>query len=285
MQAKRLSFFWAQGADKAPDLVKRCWDGWARLNPEWEIAIADAAQAQGAFAELGIKAPPMTLQGQADIFRLYDIARHGGVYVDAATIPIRPLDDWLPELTGAGFFAFHDPYRKRQIENWFFYSDAGGVLAGHWLAQVSAYWSRPRRPQLSRRELDPGWKGALACQLTSARLKMSGRDLRAKSVIEPRHREWAVSGGAARPVHPYFWPHYLFGHMLRTDPEARKIFAAMPKVPSYKSLMLRHWKKSYAEMTEQDVETLVDGSVMQKLALNGAPPPAMVDKVFAMAGL
>ncbi|MFW2544343.1 glycosyltransferase family 32 protein [Primorskyibacter sp. 2E107] len=287
MQVRRISFFWAQGADHAPDLVKRCWDGWAALNPGWEIAIGDTAQARSVFDALRIAAPPVTLQGQADIFRVHDIAAHGGIYVDAATIPIRPLDDWLPALAGQGFFAFHDPYRKRSIENWFLYSDPGAVLTERWLDQIRRYWSVTRRPQVARRELDRGLKGDLACWMSSARMALSGRDLKAKSVIEPRDRVWAVApdGGGARPVHPYFWPHYLFDHMLQTDPEARAAWSAVPKQPSYKSLMLRHWKKSYAQMTERDVETLVAGSVMQKLALNTPPPQALLNKVFAMAGL
>lgn len=288
MLTQRISFYWAQGESAAPEIVRRCWDGWARLNPGWEIVISGADEAASAFRDLGIAHPPQTFQGQADIFRLWDICARGGVYVDAATIPVRPLDDWVWPLVKQGFFAFHDPYRKRSVENWFLCSAPGHALAAGWLEAMRGYWAVPRRPLRRRRELDRGAKGRLdflraevGARLTPAR---AGRK---QAVIEPRDRAWAVTpgGGAMRPVHPYFWPHYLFDDLLDRDAAFRAEFARMPKVPSYKPLMLRHWKRRYGRMTAQDVDTLVAGSDMQKLAGNATPPDWAVDQVFGMAGL
>lgn len=288
MLTKRILFYWAQGESAAPEIVRRCWDAWARLNPDWEVSIADAEAAGAAFRALGIGHPPRTFQGQADIFRLHDIHENGGIYVDAATIPIRPLDAWIGPLAEQGFFAYHDPYRKRPVENWFLYSAPGNAIAGTWLEGMRAYWSVPRRPLRRKRELDRGTKG----QVDFLRAELSARLSPAQAgrkqvVLEPKDRAWSVTpeGGARRPVHPYFWPHYIFDDLLNRDPGFRAAWAQVPKVPSYKDLMLRHWKRRYSDMTADEVRTLVEGSNMQKLAGNATPPDWMLEQVFGMAGL
>ncbi len=282
MLTKRICFFWAQGEAAAPDLVKRCWAAWARMNPDWQVGISDASDAQKAFEARGIAHPPQTLQGQADIFRLHTLCEGGGIYCDAATIPILPLSDWIEPLAAEGFFAFHDPYRRRPVENWFLVSTPGHPIMTAWMAATVAYWQVPRRPQFARRELNPGAKGALSCRVTSARMRLMGRVPRSKSVIEPKDRPWSVApgGGADRPVHPYFWPHYLFDHMLRSDAAVRAAWAQTPKLGSYKDLMLRHWKRDYADMTAMDLQTLTAGSRMQKLALNAPLPAPLLDRLL-----
>ncbi len=288
MLTKRISFYWAQGESAAPEIVRRCWDGWARLNPGWEVVISGADEAAAAFRELGIANPPRTFQGQADVFRLYDIFERGGVYVDAATIPIRPLDDWIWPLVEQGFFAYHDPYRKRSVENWFLCASPGNDIAARWLEAMRDYWSVPRRPLRRKRELDRGAKGLLDYLAAGLQGRLApARAGRKQAVIEPKDRVWSVTpgGGADRAVHPYFWPHYLFDDLLDRDEEFRATWARVPKEPSYKELMLRHWKRRYGRMTPEDVSTLVAGSNMQKLAGNASPPDWVLNQVFQMAGL
>ncbi|MBP0482749.1 glycosyltransferase family 32 protein [Sagittula salina] len=281
MDHRRIIFYWAQGADAAPDVVRRAWRAWERLNPGWEIAIFDAGDAARAFDERGIPHPPATFQGQADIFRMHELEARGGVYVDAATVPVRPLDDWLGPLAAEGFFAFHEPYRRRPIENWFIIGTPGHPILTAWMEETVRYWQTPRRQQVSRRELNRGTKGALSLRLTALRLALTGVP-KAKQVLEPKDRAWSVApdGGAARPVHPYFWPHYLFDHMLRTRPDIRALWAKMPKEASYKDLMLRHWKRDYVTMTADDLRTLTAGSRMQKLALNRLPPEPFLEALL-----
>ena len=276
---KRISLFWAQGEANAPDLVKRCWEAWARLNPSWSLDICDDKDAEAAFSTLGVPHVPQTFQSRADFFRVYDIAENGGVYVDCGTIPCRPLEDWLEPLMGTGFFAFHDPYRRRPIENWFIASDAGHPLAQGWLAEMRRYWNRPRRLQTLRRELDPGGMGALACRLSATR-----KPPQKKRVLEPIDKLWAVhpTGGAQRPVHPYFWPHYLFALRLQQEPEFRMAWACVPKHPSYENLMVRHRKRDYPSMSETELYSLL-GAPMQKLSLKCFPQDQQLDLIFEAA--
>jgi hypothetical protein len=285
MVPKRLVFYWAQGEAQAPAIVRRCWDAWAALNPAWRVRMFNATDARQAFADRGIPHPPTTFQGQADIFRMHELEARGGVYVDAATVPVRPLDDWLPALTREGFFAFHDPYRRRPVENWFLAATPGHPIMTAWMEETVRYWQSPRRQQVSQRELEPGAKGTLAFRLTSLKLALTGGAPKAKQVLEPKKRAWSVApgGGEDRPLHPYFWPHYLFEHMLDTRPDIRATWSRTAKLGSYKDLMLRHWKRDYARMTDDDIRTLTAGSRMQKLALNGLPDDGQLDLLFALA--
>lgn len=280
MITRKLCFFWAQGENAAPDFVRRCWDAWASLNPAWDVTIHDDQDATEAFSECGIVHPPQTFQGRADIFRIWKVARDGGLYVDAATVPLRPLDDWLPLQAAEGFFAYHDPYRRRSIENWLIHAEPGNLIARRWLETVVDYWAVPRRLQKSPSELDRGIKGALA-----SRLAPLTRPPKHKQVIEPRNRLWSVSpeGGARRPVHPYFWPHYLFDRLLQTDPEVRAAWAGMPKTTSYKQLMLRHHKNRYAQMSDTEFCSYAQGAEMQKLALKRLPDSHQLDLLFSLA--
>lgn len=174
MLPQRICFFWTQGEAAAPDLVRRCWEAWAAMNPDWEVAVFDARDAQKAFDAQGIAHPPGTIQGQADIFRLHWLCASGGVYIDAATVPVRPLSDWIGPLASTGFFAFHDPFRRRPVENWFLVSTPDHPITKGWMTLTRAYWQRPRRAQSRRRELDPGPKGALSCRLAGLSAALTG---------------------------------------------------------------------------------------------------------------
>ncbi|MBF9058060.1 hypothetical protein HKCCSP123_02575 [Rhodobacterales bacterium HKCCSP123] len=273
MLRKRIVFYWAQGEATAPEIVKRCWDAWARKNPGWDVEIHDSSDASRAFHDRGIAHPPATHQAQSDIFRVHELQVRGGVYVDAATIPVKPLDDWIEPMSAEGFFAYHDPYRRRPVESQFLVAEPRNPIMTAWLEEVVRYWQIPRRKQLSTRELDKGWEGALACRITSARLAMSGGTLKSRRRV-PKDGAWSVSpnGGGVRPVFPYFWLHYLFDYMIRTRPRVRAFWSRTPKLGSYKDQVLRHWKRNYAAMTEDDLLTLVEGSRMQKLVLDELPP-------------
>ncbi|MGR3272560.1 glycosyltransferase family 32 protein [Thalassococcus profundi] len=282
MQSRSICCFWAQGRDAAPDLVRRCWDAWAALNPDWTLTVYDETDAATLFEEIGLAHVPRTMQGQADIFRVAHLARSGGVYVDAATVPIQPLSDWLPDWAGEGFFAFHDPYRKREVENWFLYSDPHHPISEAWIEAMLDYWQQPRRPQIARTELDPGAGGALAHRWANLKWRLFDDGARAKKVMEPRRRGWSVDrdGGAARAVYPYFWPHYLFADMLSRRPEAAARWDRVPKMPSYKQLMVRHWKRRFGSMSDASLKSLIVGSQMQKLPLYTQPSDAQADLIF-----
>ena len=279
---RRIIFFWAQGESAAPDIVRRCWDAWGKYNADWAIEIHSSADAERRFSEIDLLYWPRTYQGIADIYRVLELRDNGGVYIDAATIPMRPLDDWLSDKIRSGFFAFHDPYRRRPVENWFIASEAGSPLISGWFNEIRDYWTIPRHPQNFQRELDRNFKGQVAYLYGQFLHRREDNAKKSKRVIEPKDSLWSVSehGGGRRGVFPYFWPHYLFARMLERNSALRHSWSLVPKEPSYKQLMVRHWKRDYHQMTEDDLLSLIQGSYMQKLALNKAPSEKLLEYMF-----
>lgn len=141
-----LHFYWDQGIEHAPDLVRLCLDSWRARNPGWTIRLWDADSAgkvvdRGSLPE-GLKTTPYS-----DILRTCILDDEGGVWVDATVYCMQPLDGWLPfVMTQCDFFAFRRPGRDREISSWFLASRKDGRIIGELRLAAIAYWSRQKRP-------------------------------------------------------------------------------------------------------------------------------------------
>lgn len=94
---KILHFVWVGNQALRPDA---CIDTWRRLNPNYQIMVWD----NDAFADHpwhNIQhihdMIPRELNGVADIMRYEILYHHGGIALDADSLCIRPLEDWLLE--------------------------------------------------------------------------------------------------------------------------------------------------------------------------------------------
>lgn len=279
--------YWHQGREAAPDDIKRCWDLWARMNPNWDLRILEWEDVASDFEEFGVDGSKMSFNGVANIVRLHCLATQGGVWVDAYTVPLRPLDAFLPPLMTTGFFAYHDPYRKRLSENWFLAADKDNALVTGWRDKMVEYWRIPRRPMRFRRELDRGTKGDLA--------RLAGHVLDAiqgmpsmrsgKRIYQPKDPKWAVDvtrGGGGR-VTPYFTLAMLFDLLLEERPDLWREWETMPKRTSYDCLYLRHWKRNYRRLSPEGLRALCDATPMQKLALPTKLPSELMDVLVEMS--
>jgi hypothetical protein len=83
----------------------------------------------------------LTAASLSDVLRILLLHEFGGLWVDATLLCNRPLDDWLPEVMGEGFFAFAAPAASRPLASWFLSADAGHYLVSAWCRQTIAYWS------------------------------------------------------------------------------------------------------------------------------------------------
>lgn len=279
--------YWHQGRENAPEDIKQCWDLWARMNPEWDIKILEWADVEEMITDFGVSAPTMSFTGISNIVRLASLSAQGGIWVDAYTVPLKPLDDWLPPLVDTGFFAYHDPYRKRMAETWFLAAQKDNPLVTGWRDLMVAYWQSVRRPMRFRHEMDPNLKGTLTRQfgLLLDRLQGPPSARAKKKIYDIKDPVWAVSpqGGAQYPIYPYFALAMLFDYMVDTDDTLFEAWRQYPKITSYDTLLLRHWKKRYGELTELDIRRMSAGKVMQKLSLPTKLPPPLMKELIAMA--
>lgn len=151
---RKIWIYWDQGEDAAPDLVRHCIASWRNRNPGWEVHVLDMATAA---KMINLPQGPMeiSVQSYADLLRLRLLKLHGGVWVDATTYCIVPLDNWLPILAHRGFFAFtwtkNDywfiwPGMRRSLTNWFLVSTPGGEFISRWEEACFAYWRGRSKP-------------------------------------------------------------------------------------------------------------------------------------------
>lgn len=118
---RRIWIVWYQGLSEAPFLVRKCIDSWLRENRSWEVTILDMSNL-GEYVDSGLpdeKLLSLPLVKQSNLVRLQLLAEYGGVWADATTLCMRPLDDWIDDCVASGFFAFYKPGRDRIMASWF----------------------------------------------------------------------------------------------------------------------------------------------------------------------
>lgn len=95
MIPKKLHFVWVGDESKRPD---KCIDTWREKNPDYEIIIwgNEKLNSYGWFNARHIEQMfPKELNGVADIMRYEILYREGGIALDADSMCINPLEDWL----------------------------------------------------------------------------------------------------------------------------------------------------------------------------------------------
>lgn len=116
--------YWQGGM--LPLAVQRCFDGWRRLHPHFELRILDAESARQYLPDIPAALEHASPAKRADWIRLELLLRHGGIWVDASTILTQPLDWALAEQarTGADFVGYYleqftSVPERPVVENWF----------------------------------------------------------------------------------------------------------------------------------------------------------------------
>lgn len=203
--------------------MRRCHESWLRHNRSWELRTLDRQDLDrlvDLHAIAGSHLAEITPQALSDIARVALLEAHGGVWADATTFCCRPLDDWLPDALGGGFFAFARPGRDRLISSWFLASSDGHPLTTAWAREVRRYWrgtAFQSRPRIGR-ALD----------------KLLGGSVDATGLwLTPAIRD-------GLKLRPYYWLHYLFAEALRRDRRAAEAWASAGKRPADGAHRLQH---------------------------------------------
>ena len=83
---------------------------------------------------------------RSDVVRAHILATQGGVWADASVFCVTPLDDWVQEAAGSGFFAFRSPGYGRPLSTWFLAASERSVVMEQWSARVAEYWTGRHDP-------------------------------------------------------------------------------------------------------------------------------------------
>lgn len=137
--------YWDKPLEQAPPVVRYAVDSWIRKNPSWDVNVLSDASV----AEFVNVPPPQSnrkIQWRADLIRVALLRDYGGVWVDATTFCVKPLDEWLPPLMESGFFAFPDSYPGRTMGISFLAAEPQNYLVCKWFRLMVKYYSKRGKP-------------------------------------------------------------------------------------------------------------------------------------------
>jgi mannosyltransferase OCH1-like enzyme len=110
---KTIFFFWYQGIENAPIIVKKCLKSWKYYNPSWEVVFLDKNNYLLFLSLYDISImnyirnnKNFSLYKISDILRLLLLFTNGGLWVDATCFCNDSLDNWLPLFINERFFVF-----------------------------------------------------------------------------------------------------------------------------------------------------------------------------------
>jgi len=217
MKNKIIWLTWLQGLASAPPLVQQCVASWRRENPGWKTIVLDE-QCFGDYVDpvpiIKGNEPFITRQALSDIIRINLLNTHGGVWADATCFCCRPLDDWLDEYMGSGFFAFRDPGVDRPISSWFLAAATDSQLASSFCEQVNAFWSA--RIYSNQHTA----VGKMVDLFIHGPLKRASHGSARFRLLFDTMTRWKV--------YPYYWFHYLFARMIGGSGPMREAWLSTP---------------------------------------------------------
>jgi hypothetical protein len=116
-----------QGLEAMPPEYRRCYDSWAPKHPDWEILLWDREKISqlGLLNEWVFSVDNPTVQ--SEVLRFEIVYSYGGIYLDADTECLKPIDQLL--MLGDAFVSMRN---KRHLEN-----NGFGAIAGHdWIEDI-----------------------------------------------------------------------------------------------------------------------------------------------------
>lgn len=213
---KVIWIYWEQGFENAPFVVKKCVESWQKENPVWKIYLLDK-QNIGDYITLDVpkeKLSKLMLANKSDLIRLKLLQEYGGVWVDATTYCMQPLDSWIEDVTETGFFVFHQPGEDRLLSTWFIASEKNAFIVMTWYQLLSDYWK-------SNNYVVPG---RIRHKITHKLERLFNRNTKStKYWFSPIVTK-------ILKIFPYFAVHYLFERLVSTNKECADLWKKMPKL-------------------------------------------------------
>jgi hypothetical protein len=139
---RNLYIYWNTGFENAPELVKKCLISWKIFNKNWNIIelndnnLNNYIDIKEEIKDLDKK--KFTPTHFSDVIRIFLLKKYGGLWTDATTFCIKPLDSWLPDCISSGFFAYQQ-VPARMLGNWFLYGEKDNYIVNEMFKEVINY--------------------------------------------------------------------------------------------------------------------------------------------------
>lgn len=213
---RKIWLLWYQGRLEAPFLVKGCIDSWVKENPDWEVIVLDKHNI-GRYISLDLqhdKLVNLSLTTQSDLIRLNLLSEYGGIWADATTFCMRPLDDWIYDSTASGFFAFNNPGPDRMLSTWFLACEKECPIIIKWRELFTSFFME------NSFDIDGG-RQKRQIQALSESLNQS---------IKTTKHWFSPLVTKVLKIYPYFICHYAFERLIFSNRECQEIWSKTKKV-------------------------------------------------------
>ena len=245
--------YWHQGWGKAPSIVKKCRRSWELHNPEFDIRFLDRNTVMGYLpANCGIdfKRKDVDLVKWTNLIRLNLLAEHGGIWVDATLMCMKPVVSWLIDYYESQVFVFKDPGRDRMLSSWFIAAEPNNLLIvkfhnqyRHYLMENTFPYQKSKSGKILRSILERSW----------------GKSIKKTT----RWHTWAAR--TLLGFYPYFIFHYTFNKLIIENNKCREIFQEIKYYPAEPLLSINQ-SANKPDSKEKVVEKILqDDHPMYKL--------------------
>ena len=129
MIPKKIFTFW-DGSDM-PNIVKKCIEKMRSINPGWEIVVLTRKDILDELPCLQF----LSMTHQSDWARVCALQQHGGVWLDASCICLKPVTSWV-DMQSTALQGFSPPFDERLFENWAFAAPKNSEFMNLWKEQV-----------------------------------------------------------------------------------------------------------------------------------------------------
>ncbi len=207
---------WFQGIHEAPFLVRKCIDSWQQKNPNWDVVILDN-DTLGQYVDLNLPADVLnrlSLAHKSDLVRLHLLSKYGGVWVDATTLCMTPLDKWIDDYASSGFFSFYKPAPDSLMANWFIAAEKQCPIVLELTERLESFWTN------NEFNIDTKPKKVI---LKLLRKYLNKNHKTTKYWFSPLVLK-------ILKVYPYRVFHFLFERVVSTDPKCKAIWEQTKKI-------------------------------------------------------
>jgi hypothetical protein len=191
-------------------------DSWVQMNPSWDVIILDNDNLEK-YVELDVPdkiLDNLSLNHKSDLVRLLLLSRYGGVWADATTFCMSPLNEWIDDYAISGFFCFHKPVRGSLMASWFIAAEKECPIVLELTERLRSFWLN------NEFDVSTGFKRRIVRLL--------------RAILNRSHKttKYWFSPLVVKllKVYPYRVIHFLFERVVSTDPECRSIWERTRKV-------------------------------------------------------
>lgn len=239
---KTIHALWLQGEQKAPEIVRRCLNQWRALNPEFNVIVHNRSSVKSILPAFPFDIFQLSDQALSDIFRIYLLKTHGGIWTDATVFPTCALASWLDQHSPHGFFAFPGHREPLDVSSWLLASNPGNPLISEWWKRIVLYWTH-RRTLITY----PRDKGGF----------MLNYKQEPRKYIDPDY--------VGQDQYPYFWLMYLFTDIIANSKIHQAAWDSVKKRDAVGAHSVFFGLRVNPEMSDIELETEFTREVVQKL--------------------